>query len=435
MKVDRPSTEAAASVEAPLATPEQLELDRLALRLWRSAPVRDAVARAHELYLADPRAQTASGRGSALEAAESIAFAAVQQGILSDPSRPVLMWTASGPRRWFGLDVPGSGYGIDNPDNVHRRAAIDGVSSYVIRGRVPADGPTQQSIILYEAAEGTGPVAREGNPIAGFLVSDQRDVEPDGSFEVTLDPTPAEGRRNHVQTTPGCSWMVVRDALGDWATQRPTTLSIERVSGPDAPPAAGEEQLADLAASTLDRIARYWLAYNNELIYPRPGNWFKEPAPRPFGRSCVGWFELGDDESLVVTLDALGAAYVGFDVTDPWGVTRPHVHATGSLNNRQARANADGTLTYVVGPEDPGVHNWADTSGLTAGMVALRWQGGTLAERAAIHQVRVLPTRQVRAEVDAGLWLDEGGRAEQLRRRAADYYRRVGVPAPRRQPA
>ena len=36
--------------------------------------------------------------------------------------------------------------------------------------------------------------------------------------------------------------------------------------------------------------------------------------------------------------------------------------------------NADGTITYVISMQDPGVHNWLDTGGIAQGIFAIRWQ-------------------------------------------------------------
>jgi hypothetical protein len=55
-------------------------------------------------------------------------------------------------------------------------------------------------------------------------------------------------------------------------------------------------------------------------------------------------------------------------------VSVEHVRDTGSLNNRQARPNKDGTYTYVIAARDPGVHNSLSTGGLHEGQVLIRWQ-------------------------------------------------------------
>jgi hypothetical protein len=37
---------------------------------------------------------------------------------------------------------------------------------------------------------------------------------------------------------------------------------------------------------------------------------------------------------------------------------------TGSMNMSQMAAESDGSFTYVVAHQDPGVYNWLDTGGL-----------------------------------------------------------------------
>ena len=48
-------------------------------------------------------------------------------------------------------------------------------------------------------------------------------VDSDGSFTITVDSEPADGRPNHVQTTPAAHEFYIRDVLLDWgATTRIT---------------------------------------------------------------------------------------------------------------------------------------------------------------------------------------------------------------------
>ena len=47
----------------------------------------------------------------------------------------------------------------------------------------------------------------------------------------------------------------------------------------------------------------------------------------------------------------------------------------GSLNNSQAKVNQDGTYTFILSVNDPGIFNWLDPSGLSEGILTLRWSG------------------------------------------------------------
>lgn len=45
------------------------------------------------------------------------------------------------------------------------------------------------------------------------------------------------------------------------------------------------------------------------------------------------------------------------------------------MNNAQGVSNADGSTTYVMFIQDPGVHNWIDMVGFHEHLVVHRWQG------------------------------------------------------------
>jgi hypothetical protein len=48
---------------------------------------------------------------------------------------------------------------------------------------------------------------------------------------------------------------------------------------------------------------------------------------------------------------------------------------TSSLNHAQVTPDADGAVTFVLSPADPGLANWVDTGGLRQGLIYIRWQG------------------------------------------------------------
>ncbi|CAM3268483.1 hypothetical protein NODU109028_08365 [Nocardioides dubius] len=412
-----------------LATSEQVNRDALLVELLADPALIEARDRVEQLYLGDPFCgRSAAGIASAADAAASITAAAVQHALVSDPSRPAFLWSACAAHAWPGLAVPNSGYGIDNPDNVHRRTAIDGVSSYRISVQVPPRPAAQFSFICYGQPEADGPVTREGAAIASVLLSHQVTPDAEGRFEVTVGPEPVPGSAYHLVSAPTSTWLLVRDALTDWETQEPLHLEIERIAGPEAPPAQSRAELVEIAVANTERLSRYWLAYNNELLYgPRPANRLPQPVGRPFGASVAAPFALGAGEGLLVTLDPGGCDYLGFEVTDPWGVTRPAVDALGGLNNRQALANPDGTITYWVGPADPGVHNWLDTGGLDAGLITARWQGGTLdAEAPPVRSTELVPLAEAADRFGPEHQVSAQQRADQLRRRAAAFARRLG---------
>ncbi|HLG87004.1 MAG TPA: hypothetical protein VKZ79_07375, partial [Alphaproteobacteria bacterium] len=204
-----------------LGTESQRAREELALKVLASGPVQEQLARTETLYGQSQPSRTPSGKSTIESAAKSIALASVQYALSEDGSHPVAMWSCNAPHRWFGLDVPRSGYGVDNPDNVYRWVAIDGVSKYEIRGHMKEPGPLQETFILYSSIPGMNPMNREGAGMVGTLRSDQMSIGPDGSFTITIDPDPAGGRPNHIQSNSTAKLLIVRDTLSDWSKQNP----------------------------------------------------------------------------------------------------------------------------------------------------------------------------------------------------------------------
>lgn len=426
----RPAEAAPVGECGPIVTPGQVALERTANAVFASAPLKREQAKLTGLYRADPQGATPAGRATTPRAVASIARAAAQYYV-NNASQPQPMWVVKAPLRTQGVAVGRSGYGIDNPDNVYRNIPIEASSFYEITGRLGPGGPVEQHFTLMDSIPGTKPMTVEAAGFVGTLRSDELETGPDGRFTITVDPTPANGRKNHIQSKgSGVLPLVVRDLFTDWGSQQPIALTVRKLSGPDI----AAPSLADLsrdAADLLAKIGPFWLAYDNNYIYSRPANAFAMPRLRPGGRgiSTSGWFQLQGGEALMVTLDPLGAKSLGFQLTDPWGVAYEYIDRTSSLNNTQARANPDGTITYVIAARDPGVANWLDPSGNGSGMMTLRWQGlpDGVNPDLAIREVRKVAL----AALPAGIArITPGERRAQLQERAASYWRRTFGPAP-----
>lgn len=418
--------------QSVLATDGQRKLEALARQILGTEVVRDQITQVQALYAADPRGSTPAGKATIDRAANSIAAAAVQYGLSENPDDPVLMWAITAPHEFSGLSMPRSGYGIENPDNVYRQATVAGDASYEIRGKITAPGPVELHFELRDAVPGTTVLNNEAGKTIGALSSDQITVGADGSFVVTVDSKPADGRRNHLpipaETT---SFLVVRDLLNDWSRENPVQLDITRVSGPPIAAPKSVDQLAERSAEILSKMAPFWLSYFNQYLYAAaPANVFSPVRARPGGRglSTNGWFDLADDQALVATVDPVGAKSLGIQITDPWGVAYEYRDHTSSLNTTQSKPNPDGTYTFVISKNDPGVFNWLDPEGHGSGMLAVRWQAmtGTPTLESAVREVKVVKADQLRQALSpATIFVNPGERAAQQRERAANFDRRM----------
>jgi hypothetical protein len=205
-------------------------------------------------------------------------------------------------------------------------------------------------------------------------------TNPDGTFTITIDSTPANGRSNHLQIPAGSSQVFIRDTIDIWATQRPNALTIKRVSGPPAGPGLTISQIESTAEATMQGVASAIIGLNT-LINTSPLNTLPQPVIRSGGgflstqANSLGHFLINDDEAYVVTLALGGATYMTFPVCDVWQIQPDFVNITSSLNNQQAVPNPDGTYTFVLSVRDPGVYNWVNPNGAHETITQLRWQG------------------------------------------------------------
>jgi hypothetical protein len=362
---------AAQPLPSPLATAEQRDVERLALKLIEHSEVRAAREHARALLLSDKTAQTVDGRMGLDRALDQWVMSLVMRVINADPWRPKAIWNVyNPPRHWFGHTYPGAAVAIDNPDNTNRDIPIDGTLAYEIHGRF-GNPPTQFTAELVTDFEGYAGVGRT----LAALTSQHIVADAKGNFVITVDPREAQGRANHLRSEPGRCYVFTRDSMSDWH-QRPTLVSVQRIGG--TPPAQRTEAriVEDIVAS-MPVWVRFWCGFKDDFLgYPAP-NTLVGPIGRPGGWGFLvgGRFKLHHDEAVVITTTDGGANYTGIQISDPWTISPDPVTRLGSLNKSQARPNPDGTYTYVISTRDPGVHNWVDTVGLHEGWMLLRWQG------------------------------------------------------------
>ena len=410
--------EPAVSVAAtsPLGTQQQLEAERIARSTVNTLPVAlmkvvllagfQAAANQQFSLVGGPDRANLGQLGAAID--EYAMAAAFQQQLLNSNAPTVVMQVAPS-HTWYGQTVPGSRILYDNPDTVYRFMGVNGASSYVIRGRFEGEVPADTTFSVLTGLTGN---------TASVLTKDQLVINPDGTFTVTADRNPANGRVNHLQLTSDSTIIATRNTLADWSTEVPMTLEVERVGGPPnslfsqlggfaipglgkfvvdnplltslvslIPPLPFEPPLlrgiftAVIMALGIQREATYMAVATTDPVTGEriPPNVLKNPTRNAeflaTQLQSAGYFQLADDEALVVTIDPGNAGYFVVPVTNDWTISRDYWNQQTSLNNAQALINDDlTTYTVVISKSDPGVANWVSTGGLNQGTISMRFQ-------------------------------------------------------------
>jgi hypothetical protein len=397
----------------PLATQDQAEAERLALRLFEHPPIRAARESARARLRNDPAAQTKDGRLGLERALDQWVLALCMREANGDPAHPKVTWNVdNAPRAWFGHIYPGAAVAVDNPDNINREIPIHGAARYELDITLSAR-PSSLSVMLEVEPDHHAGLGRNLATLPALA------LRPDahGHIRVTIDADPPGDRPHHLQTEPRRLVVYVRDSMADW-TMIPATLAIRRLDPPPTPPRPFD-QIAELIVEAMHPWVNFWCGFKDSFLgYPTP-NQLIGPQGRigGWGFLAGGRYHLPAGSALLVTTENTGAAYTGFQITDPWTIAPDPAHRCPSLNRTQATPNPDGATTYIVSPTDPGVANWIDTTGLTEGWMLLRWQGVPPAADPAtfIREVRLIDSAAIPPELPR---IDLPTRAAAIARRA-----------------
>lgn len=409
----------------PLATVDQRDCEAHALLLIEHPTIvaaRKACAHRWRSLVGNDPSEEAWSRFDSL--IEECVFAALMKAVNGDPNHPKITRIVMPPHEWFGMKVPGSRFaGGPGIDQSYAIAPIDFGTRYEIRGQWIHPAPADH---VYNVV---------GNPSMWNVLSQleyaQLKVEADGTFVIGVGPDPGE-QANHILTKPGAQYLFIRDCRADWR-ERATALTIERLDPPSRP-SWNDQQIADRAAHIMleDASAMYvWMRYFQNMI--------PNTVSVPFGTGDFGGLvaqsvsfadiKLADDEAFVLHVDPADAAFFDVQINDYWFHSiGDYVGRTASFNGAQSACNPDGTITYVVSIQDPGVHNWLDTNGVHEALLVQRWQ------RLPMHPGRRQPNisgelvklRDLDFALPAGTpHLDSAGRRKQVADRIDTYNLRL----------
>jgi hypothetical protein len=283
-------------------------------------------------------------------------------------------------------------WGMDCPDCIYTGAPLRGGEAYRLWGN--------RGSARYVGLQSMAGMASSAN-----VLLDELDLGPDGEVELILSEDSREG--NWLPTAGNATQLVVRHFFYDWDTEVASSLSIERIG-------ASKEKASRAAVDPRAAIARQLIALGDFVIgnldfflqfsRPESPNTFLPPldgtamGAAAENRPVIGSWELGPDEALLVEVSPPKGLYWSYSLGNPWWETIDYARHQSSLNGHQAKVDPDGTVRAVIAHQDPGVANWLDTAGHSAGPVILRC---VRTETAPIPTTRVISFSEVAASLPA----------------------------------
>ena len=358
------------SAANPLATADQRDVERRALALTESPAygrARAAAARRWRELAGTSPSEEAWSRFETLM--DECAFGNLLKAVNGDPNYPHVVRIVMPPHDWFGMSVPGSRFaGGPGADQSYAIIPVDYGGHYRIHGRWIGMAPVDHNYTL-------SPNAYYMNAINTFH-HDQLVADDEGRFTLTAGPEACG--ENHIQTKPGAQYLFIRCCRADWR-QSATALRVEALDKPRTAPWSDEQILARAGQLMLDDAPGmfYWVRLYQGMtpnVVSAP-NLTDGIGGLVSQTTSLGRLLLEEDDALVITIDPADAVFHDVQLNDYWfGSVGDYFGRTASLNNAQTHLGADGTATYIVSRQDPGVHNWLDPNGLRETLFVARWQ-------------------------------------------------------------
>ena len=328
--------------------------------------------------------------------------------------------------------------GLHNPDDAYYMAVVDDDGVYKISGY-------RGTVRILEFQIGAARMQAYGSGSFKPAVSDYDidkgvHIAADGSFEVVLSPTRPQGYHGDWwELKPDAALILVRQRAYDWLGEEDGRLAIERLDVPAMRPRASASEIES-------RVKQHggWMKNYSKLM----ANWpvklreaglvnkvdvydlSKAPGLDVEGgldtqRYVQGLFELGPDEALILETELPESCrYWMFHLLDELMSSLDVLNRQTSLNEFQSNPDADGKFRAVISAIDPGVPNWLDTIGYSAGVIMGRWWDASSFPLPTLRKVKVADVRQYLPEDTPTVSAEERDAIIRLRRKGAQLRRR-----------
>ncbi|MCH2173951.1 DUF1214 domain-containing protein [Myxococcota bacterium] len=330
----------------------------------------------------------------------------------ADPDRPRFRWS-DGNGKW----------GLDCSDALYCQAPVRAGAVYRVRG--------QRGSVHFMGLQLIGRMAALSD-----LDADQLEVDSQGRFELIVGGEQRPG--NWLALPEGASTLIVRQFFYDWDSEIPATFEIERIDDgevrppPNLPNGAIVQQLGAIGRFVHDNT-EWWARISHEKrevvnTFPNDAGGLGNvgAGSQKYQSFGIGYFQLKDDEGLLVEVTPPKAKYWSLHLGNYWMESMDFANHQSSLNGHQAILDPDGVFRAVVSRADPGVPNWLDTTGLREGSMIYRWNQ---ADGNPIPRARVIALDRLREALPASTGnVTPEQRSAAVERRRQHIRRRYGRP-------
>lgn len=270
--------------------------------------------------------------------------------------------------------------GMDNPDNVYLAAPVKGEYVYRLTG-------TRGTVHYLGFGAQEGGYGKTGSlDTAGYLEAKDMAFDADGRFEVIASMEEPADAQNWLRMSPETRMLQVRQTRMDHENEVLAQVRIERIDSPSVQQPLTPERIdrALREAATFVQAASGMFATWTEDFRKHPNELPRFPPERALAAGgdpniayYHGWFDIADDEALVVDLTPPECDFWNIQLANYWMESLDYRYYKVHLNKGTAEYDPDGSVRIVISATDPGVPNWLDTCGHDHGTMCVRWIGAT----------------------------------------------------------
>ena len=115
-----------------------------------------------------------------------------------------------------------------------------------------------------------------------------------------------------------------------------------------------------------------------------------------------GYFQLADDEALVIDALPPDCDYWNFQLNNVWMESLDYRYHRIHLNKHTATLRDDGSVRVIVAKHDPGLPNWLDTASHDEGTMCWRWVRSSETPEPRTRVVKLSDLRDLADDAGAG---------------------------------
>ncbi|MGH3968063.1 MAG: DUF1214 domain-containing protein [Mycobacterium sp.] len=275
---------------------------------------------------------------------------------------------------FFDMCSPNRMIGGPNPDGNYYLAMIRGDRRYRITGTRGTS-----AYLGFQILAGTGLTPRR---MSNYVSDVDLTLRSDEFALVLSADEPADLDGAHwVQIPEDASSVVVREYIGDRASEELATMRIEALDPDPLTPLTDDELAEQFTAMawtlmklvTLHRTIKPELLTNPNTLLTAEAADLGAADTTPDNLYMMGTFRLEPDQALVLEIEPPDTRYWNVTLESVWHECLEPRRRHSSVTSSAVRPEADGRVRIAISAADYGFGHWLDTGGRHRGFIVLRW--------------------------------------------------------------